>query len=137
MKAISLHTFVDASQCPYTGVVYVRSEYVNKTVSVTLAAAKAKVAPLQSVSIPQLKLMGAHLGNKLSHSIANVLSIPKQHMIFWSNSTDVLWWIRGYKVIVGFLANKIGEIQLHSNPDQWKCISTKFNMNPADHLTRG
>ena len=82
VKSISLHTFVDASQCAYGGVVYVRCEYDTKTVSVILAAAKTKVAPLQSVSIPRLELMGAHLGSKLAHSIAGVLSIPKQHMIF-------------------------------------------------------
>ena len=79
MKSISLHTFVDASQCAYGGVVYVRCEYDIKTVSVTLAAAKTKVAPLQSVSIPRLELMGAHLDSKLASSIASVLSIPKQH----------------------------------------------------------
>ena len=71
MKSISLHTFVDASQSAYGGVVYVRSEYDNGTVSVTLAAAKTKVAPLQSISIPRLELMGAHLGSKLAHSIHN------------------------------------------------------------------
>ena len=48
---------------------YVRSEYDNKTISVTLAVAKIKVASLQSVSIPQLELMGAHLRSKLAHSI--------------------------------------------------------------------
>ena len=136
VKSISLHTFVDASQSAYGGVVYVRCEYDIKTLSVTLAAAKTKVAPLQSVSIPRLELMGAHLGSKLAHSIASVLSTPKQHMIFWSDSTDVLWWIRGYsRVFKPFVANRIGEIQLYSNPDQWRYVPTK--MNPADHFTRG
>ena len=81
MKSISLQTFVDTSQCAYGGVVYDRCEYDTKTVSVNLAAAKTKVVPLQSVSIPQLELMGAQLGSKLAHSIAGVLSIPKQHDI--------------------------------------------------------
>ena len=61
---------------------YVRTEYNEQIVSVVLAAAKTKVALLQSVSIPQLELMGSHLGSKLAHSIASVLSIPKQYMIF-------------------------------------------------------
>ena len=136
VKSISLHTFVDASQSAYGAVVYVRTEYNEQPVSVNLAAAKTKVAPLQSVSIPRLELMGAHLGSKLAHSIASVLSIPKQHMTFWSDSTDVLWWIRGYsRVFKPFVANRIGEIQSNSNPDQWRYIPTKIN--PADHLTRG
>ena len=136
VKSISLHTFLDVSQCAYGGVVYVRCEHDTKTVSVTLAAAKTKVVPLQSVSIPWLELMGAQLGSKLTHSIVSVLSIPKQHMVFWSDSTDVLWWIKGYsRIFKPFVANRIGEIQLYSNPDQWRYVSTK--VNPADHLTRG
>ena len=136
VKSTSLHTFVDASQSAYGGVVYVRTEYNDQTVSVILAAAKTKVTPLQSVSIPRLELMGAHLGSKLARTIANVLSIPKQHMIFWSDSTDVLWWIRGYsRVFKPFVTNRVGEIQSHSNLDQWRYIPT--NINPADYLTRG
>ena len=72
-------------------------------VSVFLAVTKTKVAPLQSVSIPCLELMGAHLGSKLAHSIANVPSIPKKHIIFWSDSTDVLLWIRGYSRVLNHL----------------------------------
>ena len=80
--------------------------------------------------------MGAHLGNKMACTIASVLSIPKQHMIFWSDSTDVLWWIRGYSVVFKpFVATRVGEIQSHSNPDQWRYIP--MNINPADHLARG
>ena len=80
--------------------------------------------------------MGAYLGSKLACTIANVLSVPKQHMIFWSDSMDVLWWIRGYsRVFKPFAANRVEEIQSHSKPDQWRYIPT--NINPADHLTRG
>ena len=61
------------------------------------------------------------------------------NIIFWSDSTDVLGWVRGYsKVFKPFVANRIGliigEIQLHSNQDQWRYVPTK--MHPADHLTR-
>ena len=69
VKSTSLHTFVDASQSAYGGVVYVRTEYNDQTVSVNLAAAKTKVTPLQSVSIPRLELMRAHLGSKLARTI--------------------------------------------------------------------
>ena len=58
---------------------YVRCVYDTKTVTATFASAKTKVAPLQSVSMPQLEQIGAHLWSKLAHSIASVLSIPKQH----------------------------------------------------------
>ena len=94
MIKVSLHTFVDASQTAYGAAVYQRIEY-DHMLSVRLVAAKAKVAPIQSVSFPRLELMGACLGNKLTQSIVEVFSIPIQDVVFWSDSTNVLWWIRG------------------------------------------
>ena len=76
--------------------------------SVRLVAAKTKVAPIQSVSIPRLELMRACLGNKLTQSVAQVFSIPMQEVVFWSDSTNVLWWIKGHsRVYKPFVANKI------------------------------
>ena len=68
---------MDASQNAYGGVVYVRTEYEDQTVSVFIVTPKIKIIPLQSVSIPQLELMAAHLGSKLAQAIANILSISK------------------------------------------------------------
>ena len=133
---INLHTFVDASQGAYGAAVYVRIEYQDQMVSLSLIAAKTKVAPLQSVSIPRLELKGASLGTRLTHSIASVLVIPIQHAVFWCDSTNVLWWIRGHsRVFKPFVANRIGEIQSVTNPDQWRYVPTE--LNPADYLTRG
>ena len=133
---INLHTFVDASQGAYGAAVYVRIEYQDQTVSLNLIAAKTKVAPLQSISIPRLELIGACLGTRLTQSIASVLVIPIQHTVFWCDSTNVLWWIRGHsRVFKPFVANRIGEIQLVTDPDQWRYVPTE--LNPADYLTRG
>ena len=95
MIKVSLHTFVDAYQASYGAVVYQRIEYEDHMLSVRLVAANTKVTPIQSVSIPRLELMGACLGNKLTQSIVEVFSIPIQDVVFWSDSTNVLWWIRG------------------------------------------
>lgn len=49
---------------------------------------------------------------------------------------DVLWWIRGRgRDFRPFLANRIGEIQMHSNPVQWQHVPT--DQNPADLCSRG
>jgi hypothetical protein len=57
-------------------------------------------------------------------------------VIFYSDSTDVLWWIRGRgKDFRPFVANRVGEIQLASDPSQWQHVSTQEN--PADLCTRG
>ena len=81
--------------------------------SVSLVAAKTKVAPIQSVSIPRLELMGACLGSKLTQSVAQVLSIPIQDVVFWSDSANVLCHSRTFKP---FVANRVGEIQSSTNP---------------------
>jgi len=103
---------------------------------VRLVAAKTKVAPIQSVSIPRLELMGACPGNKLTQSMVELFSIPIQDVVFWSDSTNVLWWIQGHsRVCKPFVPNRIGEIQSSTNPSQWRCVP--IQLNPADFLTRG
>ncbi|XP_053373983.1 uncharacterized protein LOC128546731 [Mercenaria mercenaria] len=49
---------------------------------------------------------------------------------------NVLHWIRNRSTIFKpFVANRIGEIQYHSNPIQWRHVQGK--QNPADILSRG
>ena len=88
-------TFVDASQQAYGAAVYVRCKYHNDAVTSRLIAAKSKVAPLTPMTVPRLELMGAILGRRLTQSLLTVLEVPMQSVTFYSDSTDVLWWIRG------------------------------------------
>ncbi|VDI56518.1 Hypothetical predicted protein [Mytilus galloprovincialis] len=57
-------------------------------------------------------------------------------MTFWSDSMNVLYWIRGrsreYKP---FVANRIGEIHTSPHPKQWRHVPTKVNL--ADLVSRG
>lgn len=48
----------------------------------------------------------------------------------------MLWWIRGRsREFKPFVANRVGEIQTYTNPEQWKYVPT--SLNPADVLSRG
>ena len=48
----------------------------------------------------------------------------------------VLWWIRGRsRQFKPFVANRVGEIQSNTDPEQWRYVPT--GMNPADILSRG
>ena len=135
VKCAKLHTFVDASQEAYGAAVYIKVEYQDESSSVRLVASKTKVAPLHSISIPHLELMGAVLGNRLANSVVNALSMETKSIIFWTDSANVLWWIRGYsRAFKPFVANRVGEIQMSSSPEQWRHIPT--TLNPADYLTR-
>ena len=136
VKCAKLHTFVDASQEAYGTAVYIKVKYKDGSSSIRLVASKTKVAPLHSISIPRLELMGAILGSRLAKSVANALSVETKSITFWTDSANVLWWIRGYsRAFKPFVANRVGEIQMSSSPERWRYIPTA--MNPADCLTRG
>ena len=49
---IQIHGFSDASEKGYSAVVYIRILYSDSTVSITLMAAKTKVAPIKRETIP-------------------------------------------------------------------------------------
>lgn len=132
----TIHTFVDSSQEAYGAACYVRHLYKDGTLNCRLVASKSRVAPLQAVSIPRLELMAAVAGLKLVQTVGQVLGIDKSKWVFWSDSMDVLYWIRGQsRKIKPFVANRVGEIQASTNPEQWRYVPTK--LNPSDLLTRG
>ena len=75
--------------------------------------------------------MGVVLELRLALSIAKVLKIDQNLLTFWSDSMNVLWWIRilscSFRPLV---ANQIGGIHDSSSPTQWCHVST--HQNPAD-----
>ena len=95
LDSMSLHTFVDASENAYGAVVYARRTYEEGSSSSEIVAAKSRVAPCIATSIPRLELMGAVIGVRLALRIAEVLEIKISDAIFWSDSMNTLWWIRG------------------------------------------
>ncbi|XP_071816656.1 uncharacterized protein [Apostichopus japonicus] len=131
----SIHVFTDASKDAYAAVAYARSE-TNSGVTVRLIPSKTKVAPLKALSISKLELMGAMLGLKLAGSISSVLCYRLEDVVFWVDSQNVLYWIRGRsKLFKPFVANRVGEIQHLTNPAQWRHVPGKDN--PADLASRG
>ena len=94
VKSKQVVTFVDASQQAYRAAAYLRCEYENGSVT-RLIAAKSKVAPLTLMTVPRLELVGAFLGLRLTQSLFAILGAPIQRVTFYSDSTDVLWCIRG------------------------------------------
>ncbi|XP_052771184.1 uncharacterized protein LOC128210870 [Mya arenaria] len=130
-----IHTFVDASSKAVGTVVYGKSSNGSSAV-ITQIVAKSKVAPITSVSIPRLELMAAILGLKTTVNVCRAIEIDMSHVTFWSDSMNVLWWIRGqsrrYKP---FVANRVGEIHEKSSPNQLRYVPS--SENPADIVSRG
>ncbi len=136
MTSMILHTFVDASLEAYGSVVYAVCMYSSGCKSSRIIAAKGHVAPLEEISIPRLELMAAILGLRLAESTCQVLDISLHDAVFWSDSMNVLWWIRGHsRQFKPFVANRVGEIQRMTMPVQWRHVPTAEN--PADIITRG
>ena len=80
--------------------------------------------------------MAAITGLRLTLTVIRVLEIPMSTVAFYSDSIDVLWWIRGHgKDFRAFVANRVGEIQMFSDPQQWQHVSTEQNL--ADLVSRG
>ena len=80
---------------------------------------------------PRLEFLAAIVGLRLTTSITRALDIPIRNVNFWSDSMDVLYWIRGRgKQFRPFVSNRVGEIQRLTNPEQWQYVESKEN--PAD-----
>ena len=83
--------------------------------------AKTRVAPLSTACILGLELMAAVLDLRMSDSVSKLLDSVLKQVTFWSDSMNVLWWIRGRSR--SFVANRVEKIQ---NPTK---------ENPADLVT--
>ena len=87
----SFHVF---SEYVYTIVLYEEDVYEDGSVSIFFITSKSKVAPLNSHSIPQLKLLGAILGLHLCQIVSKVLGgHVVRKSLFWCESINVLYWV--------------------------------------------
>ena len=67
-KRITVHTFTDASEKAYAAAVHARYEFEDGSLGTRLIRAKTRLAPLEALSIPRLKLMGAVIGLRLTQT---------------------------------------------------------------------
>lgn len=79
--ALELHGFADASELAYAAVVYLRAGDAASP-SVSLVAARTKVAPLKRVSLPRLELCAASLLAGLAEHIRATLTCNLQRFTF-------------------------------------------------------
>ncbi|XP_070067150.1 uncharacterized protein [Drosophila virilis] len=133
-QAAQMHTFVDASMNAYAAVVFLRAE-LDGQVHCCLVASKTRVAPLKPVSIPRMELMAAVLGLRLAKCIQKEVSVRIHRRTFWTDSKDVLYWIRSdARKFQQLVALRIGEILEESDVDSWRWVPSAQNV--ADDGTK-
>ena len=134
--AATLHVFADASTIAYGAVAYVRSQQATGEVKVRFVASKSRVAPVEAVTVPRLELLAAVVGLQLAEMVTKALNFLMTEVVFWSDSLNVLYWLRGRdRRFKTFVANRVGQIRRVTDPSQWKHVPT--TENPADLISRG
>ena len=78
---------------------------------VSFVIAKARVAPLKSLTILRLELMAALVATPLTHFVLK--TIPSEHTLvhMWSDSQIVLHWLNSQKPLPAFVCHRNVEIQ--------------------------
>lgn len=132
---MEIHPFADASSQPYRAAFYLR-EVIRFSVHVSLQAAKSRVAPTQTLSIPWLKLCTSHLTARLINQYVQLISKGNCKIHLWSDSLDVSYWFRSHWTIwKTFLANRCAETHELTPTAYWHHLEPVDN--PADIVSRG
>lgn len=135
-QLIDLHGFCDASVSAYAAVVYCRLIDNMGKIHVNIVAAKTKVAPLKTVSLPRLELCGANLLARLLTAVRAAINQQNIDVYAWCDSQVALSWLRGNpNRWQTFVANRVIEAISLVPPCAWKYINT--TQNPADCASRG
>jgi len=136
-----LHTFGDASEEAFAAVCFIRNIYGDGSIIVRQVKAAIKLSQLKTISIPKLELNAAVLSARIALFVEESLTkrsdgrsrLDKRY--FWTDSSTVRHWIRATAgEYVTFVSNRIGEIQLLTQQQEWRFVPGK--LNPADAATR-
>ncbi|GFY73732.1 integrase catalytic domain-containing protein [Trichonephila inaurata madagascariensis] len=74
-KTLELHLFSDARTKAYGTVAYLRVTSSNKEILTSFVASKNRIAPLKTLTLPRLGLMGALLSARFSSNILKALKL--------------------------------------------------------------
>ncbi|XP_049886962.1 uncharacterized protein LOC126381521 [Pectinophora gossypiella] len=133
---ISIHGFSDASMHAIAAVVYCRVDNPDGAVRTNIIAARTKVAPVKTISLPRLELCGAVLVSKLLKHVSKAMRLSPAQVHAYTDSSVVLSWLFGEPCRwKQFVANRVVETLENVGRSQWHHVQSKHN--PADVASRG
>ena len=126
--------FSDASMKGYAAVAYLKVITPSDEPQTFLLASKTRVAPLKTVTIPKLELLGMVLACRLARRIKEKFSLPISSVLGYTDSQIALAWARTDPTkLKVFVANRVRELQ--QTEILWNhCAGVD---NPADFASRG
>ena len=127
-----LHVFADSSKTAYGAVAYLLTGNHSN-----LIMAKARIAPLKPVKLPQLELTAINIAARLAcfikSSYDREIQISSVHI--WSDSTIALSWLSAGICKKPYVQQRVNEISSLVPDAKFHHVSGLEN--PADLLTRG
>ena len=91
VSGLESHVFADASTKGYGCVTYLRYRLPDGSFDVTFVMARARVAPVKTVTLPRLELLGCLLAARMAHHVRAALELSDAVPVFcWTDSTVAL-----------------------------------------------
>ncbi|XP_063994291.1 uncharacterized protein LOC135171590 [Diachasmimorpha longicaudata] len=132
---VEIHGFSDASLLAMSAVVYLKVTSADG-VSISLAVAKTKVAPLKKLTIPRLELNAAVILAKLARYVIDQLNLGTVMVHLWTDSAVALAGICAHPSRwKEYVHNRVTVVQELVQEASWRYVSGKEN--PADCASRG
>ncbi|XP_039608848.1 uncharacterized protein LOC120528780, partial [Polypterus senegalus] len=136
IKTAQMHHFADASEDGYGTVTYLVLTNEEGKKHCSFLMGKSRVAPLKQITIPRMELTAAVMAVKMDKMLKGELQMPLRESTFWTDSTTVLKYISNESTrFKTFVANRISVIRDHSQPSQWRYVTSV--LNPADQALEG
>ena len=128
--------FSDNSNEAYGAVAYTRRQTTDGSYKCRLVTSKNRIAPIRIIDIVRLELSGAVISKRLRSTIEaeTRLNLNMVYHIVDSKIVKAMINKESYGFST-FAANRIGEIQQSTQPNEWYWI--KGSLNIADWITRG
>ena len=137
MPDLEVHVFGDASQSAYGCVSYLRYRTPSGDFDVSFLLARARVAPVKTVTLPRLELLACLLAARTADHVCKALKLSSEVRVrCWTDSTIALAWIKSEPTKwKQFVRNRVVDIHTLTEPSAWS--HTAGVDNPADAASRG